>query len=344
MKKIAFFDTKPYDREFFTPYSDEFSFSFFEEKLNEHTVEKASGHHAVCVFVNDTVNKAVIDSLCDMGVEVVALRCAGYNNVDFSAAYNRIHIVRVPAYSPYAVAEHALALIMTLNRKTHRAYRQTREGNFSITGLMGFDMHGKTAGIIGTGAIGKKMISILQGFGMDICAYDPFPDTQYAQEAGIAYVSLFDLYEQSDIISLHCPLVEDTYHMINEEALSRMKHGVYIVNTSRGGLVDSEALIRHLKNGKIGAAALDVYEEESEYFFEDLSQEVISDDVLARLMFFPNVLITSHQAFFTREALTNIAKTTVGNLQDFFSGGWLKNEICYRCDKECRKKQKKRCF
>ncbi|MGM0461837.1 MAG: 2-hydroxyacid dehydrogenase [Fibrobacterota bacterium] len=344
MKKVAFFDTKPYDREFFTSYSDNFSFSFFEEKLTEQTVEKARGHHAVCVFVNDTINKAVIDSLCDLGVEVVALRCAGYNNVDFSAAYKRIHIVRVPAYSPYAVAEHALALIMTLNRKTHRAYRQTREGNFSITGLMGFDMHGKTAGIIGTGAIGKKLISILQGFGMDICAYDPFPDTKYAEDTGITYSSLFELYAKSDVISLHCPLVEDTYHMINEEALSRMKHGVYIVNTSRGGLVDSEALIRHLKNGKIGAAALDVYEEESEYFFQDLSQEVISDDVLARLMFFPNVLITSHQAFFTREALTNIAKTTVGNLQDFFSGGWLKNEICYRCDKECRKKQKKRCF
>ncbi|MGM0442708.1 MAG: 2-hydroxyacid dehydrogenase [Fibrobacterota bacterium] len=343
--KVAFFDTKPYDKTYFSHFGEkDFEFTWIEEKLSEETVHRAQGHDAVCVFVNDDVNANVIEALTTYDIRIVALRCAGYNNVDFKRAYGQVHFVRVPAYSPYAVAEHALALIMTLNRKTHRAYRQTREGDFSIQGLMGMDLHGKTAGVIGTGAIGRIMCTILRGLGMTVLAYDPFPNKEFAANSGVTYVPLNHLYGEADVISLHCPLTKDTDHLIDEDALDRMKNGVFLVNTSRGGLIDSDALIRALKAGKVGAAGLDVYEEESQYFFEDRSDELITDDTLARLLFFPNVLITSHQAFFTREALKNIALTTLRNLREFFSGGYLENEICYRCGSACRKKEHKRCF
>lgn len=285
-----------------------------------------------------------IDEITKSGVEIISLRCAGFNNVDFKAAYNKIHVVRVPAYSPYAVAEHAVALIMSLNRKTYRAYTRTRDGNFSINGLLGFDMHNKTAGVVGTGKIGKCLISILKGFGMNVLVSDPYPDEIYAKETGVEYVSLKEIYKQSNIISLHCPLTKETEHMISASEIEQMKTGVMIINTSRGKLLDTKALIEGLKSGKIGAAGLDVYEEESGYFFEDKSSEFINDDVLARLLTFPNVLMTSHQAFLTKEALQSIALTTLENFKEFFEGGYLKNVICYKCNKPCIKKLNKRCF
>jgi len=337
--KIAFFDTKPYDRNSFEQVNKAFDFdiTYFDTHLNADTVELTQGFDAVCAFVNDTINKPVIDHLVDHDVRIVALRCAGYNNVDFSAAFDRLPVVRVPAYSPYAVAEHAAALILTLNRKTHKAYYRVREGNFSINGLQGFDMHGKTAGIIGSGQIGRCLVNILQGFGMDVLVYDPFPDQTYAQNQGIRYVDLSELYRRSDVISLHCPLTPETRYMINEKTISTLKEGVMIINTGRGQLIDTKALIQGLKSGKIGAAGLDVYEEESDYFFEDRSVELIKDDVLARLLTFPNVLVTSHQGFFTVEALNNIAHTTLTNLKDFFENSSLANEICYRCQSSCPK-------
>jgi len=345
-KKIAFFDAKPYDRLSFTEINKNFEFdiTYLDAHLDKHTAHLAKDHDAVCAFVNDTIDKNVLTILRDLNIKVIALRCAGYNNVDFTSAYNNVHVVRVPAYSPYAVAEHAAALMLSLNRKTHKAYSRTRDGNFSINGLLGFDMHGKTAGIIGTGKIGKCLIEILLGFGMKVLAYDAYPDNAYAKEKGISYTSLDTLYEHADIISLHCPLNEETTHMINATAINKMKAGVMVINTGRGALVDTPALIKGLKAKKVGAAGLDVYEEESEYFFEDKSIEMITDDVLARLLTFPNVLVTSHQAFFTQEALHNIAETTLNNVKEFFDGGHLINEVCYKCDKPCRKKEKKRCF
>jgi D-lactate dehydrogenase len=346
MKKIAFFDTKPYDKTFFEEANRKFGFDirYFKEHLNENTAELTAGFDAVCAFVNDTLNKAVIEHLHEHGIELVVLRCAGYNHVDLSAAYKHAHVLRVPRYSPYSVAEHAMALLLTLNRKTHRAYYRTRDGNFSINGLMGFDLHGKTAGIIGTGKIGQCLISILKGCGMNILAHDRYPNESYAKETGITYTDLQTLYRESDVISLHCPLTPETHYMINAEAIENMKEGVLLINTGRGQLIDTRALINGLKKGRIGGAGLDVYEEEAEYFFEDFSDSAIDDDVLARLMTFPNVLITSHQAFFTREALQNIADTTLGNADDFFHDRFLENEICYRCGGECVKPGKKRCF
>ncbi len=344
--KIAFFDTKPYDRKSFDEVNKDFGFdiTYFDAHLKPQTAELGAGFDAVCAFVNDTLNKEVIAHLAEHGVRIIGLRCAGYNNVDFKAAYGRIHVVRVPAYSPYAVAEHAVALMMALNRKTHKAYNRIRDGNFSINGLLGFDMHNKTAGIIGTGKIGRCLVSILRGFGMQVLAYDAYPEKEYAKSSGISYVSLEQIYKRSDVISLHCPLNKETEHMIDGQTISKMKKGVMIINTGRGKLIHTEALIDGLKSGKIGAAGLDVYEEESEYFFEDRSTEMITDDILARLFTFPNVLVTSHQGFFTAEALYNIAQTTLNNLKEFFDGGYLKNEICYKCDKPCVKKQNKRCF
>ncbi len=337
--KIAFFDAKPYDRRFFDHVNEEFGFdiTYFDTHLNADTAELTHGFDAVCVFVNDSIDKPVIDRLVDQGIRIVALRCAGYNNVDFTAAFGRLRVVRVPAYSPFAVAEHAAALILSLNRKTHKAYYRTREGNFSINGLLGFDMHGKTAGIIGAGKIGRCLINILKGFGMDILVYDLLADQEYTRDQHIAHVELSQLYNRSDVISLHCPLTPATRHMINQETISRLKDGVMIINTGRGQLIDTKALIEGLKSGKIGAAGLDVYEEESGYFFEDRSVEMIQDDVLARLLTFPNVLVTSHQGFFTSEALGNIAHTTLKNLYDFFEKGYLINEICYRCQEPCPK-------
>lgn len=345
-KRLAFFDAKPYDRRSFNAVNKSFDFEidYFDAHLNEQTVELANGYDGVCVFVNDSITKGVIEHLAKNNVGIVGLRCAGYNNVDFKAAFGKVHVVRVPAYSPYAVAEHAAGLMMALNRKTHRAYYRTRDGNFSINGFLGFDMHGKTAGIIGTGKIGKCLIAILKGFGMRVLAFDPHPDEEFAKESGCEYVALNDLYKQAKVISLHCPLTKDTEHMIDEKAISMMNDGVMIINTGRGKLIDTQALVNALKQGKIGAAGLDVYEEESEYFFEDRSDEVITDDLLARLLTFPNVLVTSHQAFFTQEALQNIAETTLGNFKEYFEGGSLKNEICYKCQAPCKKKENKRCF
>lgn len=345
---IAFFDTKSYDREFFNAVNtDEYGYDFryFENRLNIETVSLADGCRIVCAFVNDTLSSEVINSLKDLNVELIALRCAGYNNVDLKAAYRTMHVVRVPEYSPHAVAEHAVALILSLNRKMHKAYYRTRDGNFSIGGLMGFDMAGRTAGIIGTGKIGKIAAKILRGFEMRVLAYDPYPDQEFAETAKVEYVDLETLYVLSDVISLHCPLTHNTYHIINKKSLDKMKNGVMIVNTGRGSLIDTKALIEALKSGKVGAAGLDVYEEESEYFFEDFSTQVLGDDVLARLLTFSNVLITSHQGFFTREALQNIARTTLGNIRDFLDGKPLKNEICYRCGEDiCKKKESGRCF
>ncbi|MDD4201962.1 MAG: 2-hydroxyacid dehydrogenase [Candidatus Omnitrophica bacterium] len=345
-KKILFYDTKEYDKDFFNEINKKYKFEidYFNEHLNEKTVSFSKGYDVVCVFVNDIVNKKVIDALIKNGVKLIALRCAGYNNVNLQSVYGNIHVVRVPGYSPYAVAEHAVALILGLNRKTHRAYYRTRDGNFSINGLMGFDLHGKTAGIIGTGQIGKCAINILKGFGMNILAYDILPDKNYAKKNKISYVSLDKLYKDSDIISLHCPMTKDTFHLIDKQTMKKMKKGVMIINTGRGGLINTGHLIEMLKKGHVGSAGLDVYEEESDYFFEDLSSSVIRDDVLARLLTFSNVLITSHQGFFTKEALTNIADTTLSNVQEFFKGGYLKNEICYKCNKVCQKKKNKRCF
>ncbi len=345
-QRIAFFDARPYDHKSFNETNRSFGFdiSYFETRLNSQTAELAAGYDGVCAFVNDDLNAAVIDKLVAGGVKIIGLRCAGYNNVDFKAAFERIHVVRVPAYSPYAVAEHAVAMMLTLNRKTHKAWMRTREGNFSINGLLGFDMHGRTAGIVGTGKIARCLIAILKGFGMRVLAYDPRPDLEYAGLAGISYASLAELFAASDVISLHCPLTPETTHMIDARAIDQMKPGVMIINTGRGKLIDTPALIDGLKTGRIGSAGLDVYEEESEYFFEDKSAEPITDDVLARLLTFTNVLVTSHQAFFTAEAMHNIAETTLQNFREFFAGGYLTNEICYQCNRTCLKKEKQRCF
>lgn len=347
--KIFFYDTKPYDQHSFETTNKKYNFDiqYFNGHLNYSSASLSQGFNVVCPFVNDTIDKKTISILKNCGVELIALRSAGYNNVDLKAAYRNLHVVRVPAYSPYAVAEHAMALILSLNRKTHRAYYRTRDGNFSINGLLGFDLHEKTIGIIGTGKIGECLIDIALGFGMKVIAYDRYLDEKHAKERGFKYVPLEELYNESDVISLHCPLSKETYHLINEDSIKKMKKGVIIINTSRGKIIETESLIKGLKDKQLGAAGLDVYEEESQYFFEDFSSEMISDDMLARLLTFPNVLVTSHQGFFTQEALTNIANTTLQNIKDYFEGKFLENEICYRCGidaSECMKEQKKRCF
>ncbi len=331
--KVAFFDTKPYDKPSFDQFGAEngVKFKYFETKLNEDTVDLAKGYDGVCVFVNDTVNAAVIDRLCELGVKVVALRCAGFNNVDMKHAFGRIHVLRVPAYSPYAVAEHTMAMLLTSIRRIHKAYIRTRDFNFSLAGMTGFDLHGKTVGVIGTGRIGRVFIDICRGFGMRVLAYDKFQTEGLDNGDTIKYVSLDELFAGSDIISLHCPLTEDTYHIIGEEALRKCKRGVVLLNTSRGALVDAEALLAGIKSRKVGAACLDVYEEESDFFFEDFSGHIIEDDILARLISMPNVIVTSHQAFLTEEALSNIAETTVENIVGFFENNQCPNELCYRC-------------
>lgn len=346
MPKIAFFDTKPYDKEFFDRENQEYGYEikYFKNRLNPDTAILAKGYDVVCAFVNDDLGKETLDILDDHGTKMIAMRCAGYNNVDMKSAYKRIHIARVPAYSPHAVAEHALALMLTLNRKTHKAYYRTRDGNFTISGFMGFDLSGKTAGVIGTGKIGKIMAEILLGLNMHVLLYDVYPDQEYAKQKGMEYVELDDLYKRSDIITLHCPLTKDTFHMINEESIEKMKNKVMIINTSRGHIIDTSALVEALKNKKVGSAGLDVYEEESEYFFEDLSNTIIEDDVLARLLSFNNVLVTSHQGFFTEEAVTNIAKTTFFNISQFEKGVQMDNEICYQCGAEpCPRDQGGKC-
>ncbi len=324
MKTVAFFDTKSYDRESFLKLNnEELNFRFFENKLNPDTVSMAACCDAVCAFVNDDINKYVLEQLEKFGVGLVAMRCAGYNNVDLKAAAGRVKIVRVPAYSPYSVAEHAMGMILMLNRKLHRAYIRTRDHNFSLEGLTGFDLKGKTVGIIGTGKIGRCFADICKGFGMDIIGYDPYESEEFCGK----YLSLENLLEQSDIISLHCPLTKENKRIINSESIDKMKKGVFIINTSRGQLIDTQSLSDGLKSGKIGAAGLDVYEEETDIFFEDFSDEIIKDDTLSTIISMPNVIVTSHQAFLTREALTAIAETTIENLCDFFAGKALENEI-----------------
>ena len=330
--KIAFFDAKPYDVPSFSCYAEQngIAIKFFETKLNEDTVELANGFDGVCIFVNDVVNAAVIDRLSAMGVRYIALRCAGFNNVDTKHAYGKIHVFRVPAYSPYAVAEHAIAMLLTSIRRIHKAYIRTRDFNFSLTGMTGFDLHGKTVGVIGTGKIGRVFIDICRGFGMKVLAYDKYPAEGLDNGDTVRYVSLDTLFSESDIISLHCPLTEETYHIINEESIEKCRRGVMIINTSRGALVDAEALLTAIKSRKVGGACLDVYEEESDLFFEDFSGHILEDDTLARLISMPNVIVTSHQAFLTEEALDNIAFTTVKNLVDFETNGECPNELCYR--------------
>lgn len=334
--KIAFFDTKQYDKDSFEKHkTDDMVFKYFETKLNADTVSLSHGYDGVCVFVNDTVSSEIIDKLYEYGVKFIALRCAGYNNVDLKHAHGKIHVFHVPAYSPYAVAEHTMAMLLTSIRRTHKSYIRTKDFNFSLNGLTGFDLHGKTMGVIGTGKIGKIFINICRGFGMNIIAYDKYPDT----ESDIPYVSLDEIYEKSDIISLHCPLTRDTYHIIDEKTVEKCKKGVVILNTSRGALIDTEALLEGIKSRKIGAACLDVYEEESDFFFEDYSGHIVDDDKLARLISMPNVLVTSHQAFLTEEALSNIAETTIKNITDFLNTGESQNELCQKYDKivTCKK-------
>ncbi|OHD58841.1 MAG: hydroxyacid dehydrogenase [Spirochaetes bacterium GWF1_41_5] len=344
--RIAFFDARPYDQASFNRLiTPDIEIKYFPGHLNEDTAGLAAGSHVVCAFVNDLLSAPVIETLIQNGVKLAALRCAGYNNVDLNAAYGKLHVIRVPAYSPYAVAEHAVSLMMALNRKTHKAYARVRDGNFAINGLLGFDMNGKTAGIIGTGKIGKVLVRILAGFGMKILAFDHHPDPAWGEKYSVQFTDRDTIYRESDIISLNCPLNKETHHMINEKTIVKMKHGVMLINTGRGGLIDSQALIDGLKNYKIGAAGLDVYEEENEFFFEDHSGDILNDDVLARLLTFPNVIITSHQGFFTAEAMNSIAETTIEGIKDFFDGKSLVNEICYRCDSAvCVHKEQGRCF
>ena len=343
--KVAFYDAKAYDMPSFEHYGSlhGMTFKFLETKLNEDTADLARGCDAVCVFVNDDVNARVIDRLYDLGVRIIALRSAGYNNVDIRHAFGKIHVVHVPAYSPYSVAEHAMALLLTSIRRIHKAYNRTREFNFSLNGLTGFDLHGKTVGVVGTGKIGRIFMDICRGFGMHVVAYDKFP----VPDSGIEYLPLSELFARSDIISLHCPLTEETRHMIGREAIGQMKKGVILVNTSRGALIDAEALLEGIKARQVGAACLDVYEEEADIFFQDISGHILNDDVLARLISMPNVIVTSHQAFLTEDALSNIAETTVRNIVSCFENdGVCDNELCYRCGnvEQCRKERKQRCF
>ncbi len=326
--KIAFFSTQPYDKEYFERYNSQHQIVYFEAQLNEQTANLAKGCKAVCCFVNDQLNEIVLKLLSESGIKIIALRCAGFNNVDLAAAKeNKLSVVRVPAYSPHAVAEHALALIMTLNRKTHKAYNRVREGNFSLHRLTGFDLYGKTAGVIGTGRIGQCFAQIMHGLGCKVLAFDLIADKNM-EEAGVEYLPLVSLLQQSDIISLHCPLTGQTKHLVNKTTLDMMKDGVMLINTSRGGLIDTKAAIEALKKGKLGYLGIDVYEQEEKLFFHDLSENLIEDDVIMRLLSFPNVLITSHQGFLTDEALTQIALITLQNLADFETGKKLINMIC----------------
>ncbi len=320
--EVAMFDARSYDVESFEAHNRErFKFHYVTAPLGPDTVASASGYKAVCIFVNDSADARVVEELASRGVELIALRCAGFNNVDLEACEKRgISVVRVPEYSPYAVAEHAVALMLMLNRRLHQAYLRNRAGAFVLDGLTGFDMHGKTVGVVGTGKIGRAVIDILLGFGCAVLAYDKFPDEELAAREHVRYVDALELARESDIITLHAPLFPDTHHLVDAEAIAVMKEGVMLINTSRGGLVDTRAVIEGLKSGKIGAAGLDVYEEEAGKFFRDFSGEVLTDDVLARLLTFPNVVVTSHQAYLTREALGAIAETTLASLEEFQAG------------------------
>jgi D-lactate dehydrogenase len=327
--KVAFFSTKSYDKKYFEAVNKKFGhhLSFFEATLNPDTATLAKGYGCVCLFVNDKADKETIEKFSANDVKLIALRSAGFNNVDLiAAAQNNIKVVRVPAYSPEAVAEHAVALILTLNRKTHKAYNRIREGNFSLEKLEGFTLHGKTVGVIGTGKIGQAFCRIMLGFGCKILAYDKFPSDEM-KKAGVSYCSMDELLQESDIISLHCPLLPETHHLINKDAFSKMKKGAMLINTSRGAVIDTAAAIEALKNEQLGYFGIDVYEQEEKLFFKDLSERIIADDMIARLIGFPNVLITSHQGFFTKEALEQIASVTLKNISDFENGAALQNEV-----------------
>lgn len=328
--KIAFFDSKEYDITTFEDINKEYNFKikYYETKLNEDSVELAKGNDIVCVFVNDIIDANVIKRLKELGTKIIALRCAGYNNLDTDALKEKNMIaVRVPEYSPYAVAEHALALILTLNRKIHKAYNRTKEHNFSLNGLLGFDIHGKTVGVIGTGKIGRVFCNTMNSLGANVVAYDMYPDENFAKENNVKYVSLDELYNKSDIISLHCPLNKDTHNIINKDTISKMKDGVMIINTGRGGLIHTEDIFEALKSKKVGSVGLDVYEEESDFFSKDMSNEIIKDDLLSVILTMPNVVMTAHQAYFTKEALNNIASTTLKNIYDVLNNNECNNYI-----------------
>lgn len=327
--RIAFFDAKSYDIESFNVVNKDYNFDirYYQERLSISTVPLAKGADVVCIFVNAECDAQVIDELINNGVKLIALRCAGFNNVDLKAAEGRIRVTRVPAYSPHAVAEYAVSLMLSLNRKIYRAVNRTRDGNFTLNGLLGFDMYGKTAGVIGMGRIAKELIKILHGFGMNVMAYDLYPDHEFAKQYDVKVVSLDELYANSDIISLHCPLTPDTKFLINQDSIAKMKKGVMIINTGRGKLINTEDLIEGLRSKQVGSAGLDVYEEEREYFYEDKSDKMIDDDVLARLLMVPNVVLTSHQAFFTAEALHNIAVSTLDSVKEFAEGKDLTCEV-----------------
>ncbi|KAM3092864.1 2-hydroxyacid dehydrogenase [Phormidesmis sp. 146-12] len=327
--KVAVFNTKPYDRQFFITanYDYEHNLVFLEPRLSPETALLAKGFPAVCVFVNDQLDAHVLEILASHGTRLIALRCAGFNNIDLQAAVKlKLRVVRVPAYSPHAVAEHTIGLMLTLNRKIHRAYNRVREGNFSLEGLLGFDLHDRTIGIVGTGKIGQIVAQIMQGFGCRVLAYDVHPNP-ICEATGAKYVDLTKLLTDSDVITLHCPLTPETHHLINQTTIAQMKKGVMLINTSRGALIDTTAVIHGLKSQKVGSLALDVYEQESDLFFEDLSDQIIQDDLFERLLTFPNVLITAHQAFFTKEALQNIAETTLSNISEIEQGQTCANQV-----------------
>ncbi len=326
VKRIAFFDTKPYDKLYFDRFNKDFEISYFEGKLNKNSAPITDGYDAVVAFVNDDIDAKTIDIMAQNGVKVLAMRCSGFSNVDLKAAKDKLTVVTVPAYSPYTVAEHAMALLLSLNRKIHKAYNRTRDFNFSLNGMTGFLLRGKTVGVIGTGKIGQAFIEVCSGFGVDILAYDPYP----VKDSDINYVDLEYLLQNSDIISLHCPLTDKSYHLLDKKAFDMMKDGVYVVNTSRGALIDTEALLEALNSEKVTGAALDVYEEESDFFFEDFSGIVINDDMLSLLISHPHVLMTAHQAFLTDDALITIANTTFQNICDVLDGQMCKNEIYYK--------------
>ena len=326
---IAVFSAKSYDKEYFDKINKSYkhTLTYFDAGLNKDTATLTQGFDSICVFVNDDVSKEIIEKIAANGIKAIALRCAGFNNVDVAAAHaHNIKVVRVPAYSPEAVAEHAAAMILTLNRKTHKAYNRVRESNFSLEKLTGFNLHGKTVGVIGTGIIGKAFCNIMLGFGCKIIAYDIF-ESDDLKNKGVQYVTLDELFTASDIISLHCPLTPETKHMLNEAAFAKMKKGVMLINTGRGALINTKDAIKALKDEKLGYLGIDVYEQETNIFFRDLSESIMQDEVFARLMTFPNVLVTAHQAFFTSEALEQIATVTLKNIADFENNLPLINEV-----------------
>lgn len=329
MIKIAFFDTKDYDREMFDKYNSEYNYeiTYFKTKLNEETAVLATGFDVVCIFVNDTANKVVLEKLKSLGVKLIALRCAGYNNVEISHLPSGLGVVRVPAYSPYAVAEHTAGLLLALDRKVYKSYQRTKKYNFSLDGLLGFDIHGKTVGVIGTGKIGKVFINIMNGFGANVIAYDVYQDKKAEEELNFKYTTLDEIYKNADIISLHCPLTEENHNMINKDSIAKMKKGVILLNTSRGKLINAKDLVDCLEKGMIGGVGLDVFEDEEEYFLNDMSNSYIRDAELSILLSMPNVVITAHQAFFTKEALEKIVSTTLSNIKEYIDTGKCENIV-----------------